>query len=97
MQNITFRSSKIVYYGPHACENCGAMIVRMGREFGGNAFNQPDGPIYPNTEWHIHVCDQKKTLKQHGGIAYYEPRADGRLPSGIVDENKIIGNADMSA
>jgi hypothetical protein len=60
MHSLTFRSSKIVYYGPHPCENCGAMIVRMGREFGGNAFNQPDGPIYPNTEWHIHVCDPKR-------------------------------------
>lgn len=60
MHSLTFRSSKIVYYGPHPCENCGAMIVRMGREFGGNAFNQPNGPIYPNTEWHIHVCDPKQ-------------------------------------
>lgn len=57
---LTFRSSKIVYYGPHSCENCGAMIVKMGREFGGNAFDQPSGPIYPNTEWHVHVCDPKR-------------------------------------
>lgn len=57
---LTFRNSKVVYYGPHACENCGAMIVKMGHEFGGNSFNQPDGPIYPNTEWYPHVCDPKR-------------------------------------
>jgi hypothetical protein len=35
----------------------------MGREFGGNAFTYPDGPIYPNTEWHAHVCDPEKPPK----------------------------------
>lgn len=57
MTPITFRNSKIVYYGPHQCENCGVNIVKMGREWGGTAFTNPDGPIYPNTEWHPHVCD----------------------------------------
>lgn len=61
MANLTFRSSKIIYYGPHACDNCGDVIVRAGREFGGNAFNQPEGPIYPNTEWHVHICDPRKS------------------------------------
>jgi hypothetical protein len=55
---VTFRNSKIIYYGPHACENCGATIAKMGSEWGGTAFTYPDGPIYPNTEWHPHVCDQ---------------------------------------
>jgi hypothetical protein len=54
---ITFRNSKIVYYGPHECPNCGVLIVKMGVEFGGTAFTNPEGPIYPNTEWHPHVCD----------------------------------------
>ncbi len=58
MSPITFRSSKIVYYGPHECPNCGVLIVKMGTEFGGTSFTNPDGPIYPNTEWHPHVCDQ---------------------------------------
>lgn len=57
---LTFRSSKIIYYGPHECSNCGVMVVKMGAEFGGNMFDQPDTPIYPNTEWHVHVCDPKK-------------------------------------
>jgi len=54
---MTFRSSRVVYYGPHSCENCGGMICKMGREFGGTSFSYPEGPIYPNTEWHPHVCD----------------------------------------
>ena len=57
MSPITFRSSRIVYYGPHSCENCGASICKMGNEWGGTAFSYPEGPIYPNTEWHPHVCD----------------------------------------
>lgn len=60
MNNLTFRSSKIIYYGPHECKNCGVLIAKMGHEFGGNAFTYPDGPIYPNTEWHPHVCDPKR-------------------------------------
>ena len=54
---ITFRNSKIVYYGPHPCENCGKTIAKMGYDWGGTAFTYPEGPIYPNTEWHPHVCD----------------------------------------
>jgi hypothetical protein len=61
---LTFRSSKIVYYGPHACSQCGLMICKMGQEFGGNAFTYPDGPIYPNTEWHVHVCNPRDIQRQ---------------------------------
>jgi hypothetical protein len=78
---LTFRSSKIVYYGPHSCENCGATIVKMGHEFGGNAFDQPDGPIYPNTEWHVHVCD---------------PKHSKGVPSGIQAENRVIALQDQN-
>lgn len=60
---LTFRSSKVIYYGPHACDNCGSMVVKMGREFGGNTFDNPSGPIYPNTEWYPHVCDPKKSKR----------------------------------
>ena len=75
MQNLTFRSSRIIYYGPHACENCGLMICKMGREFGGNAFTYPTEPIYPNTEWHPHVCDPKRVAQYERikGIPPAEP------------------------
>lgn len=60
IRHLTFRSSRIIYYGPHACGNCDVLICKMGHEFGGNAFTYPEGPIYPNTEWHPHVCDPKR-------------------------------------
>lgn len=75
MSSLTFRSSRIVYYGPHACENCGVMICKMGREFGGNAFTYPEGPIYPNTEWHPHVCDPKRS-SGNNGLAPAPPGVD---------------------
>lgn len=64
MKHLTFRNSKIVYYGPHDCQNCGVAVVKMGMEFGGNTFNNPNGPIYPNTEWHPHVCDQNRVKRR---------------------------------
>lgn len=63
-QGLTFRSSKIVYYGPHACQQCGVTICKMAQGFGGNAFTYPDGPIYPNTEWHVHVCSPRDILRK---------------------------------
>lgn len=44
----TYLDEDIIYYGPHPCERCGHMIVKMGKEFGGNSFDQPLGPVYPN-------------------------------------------------
>lgn len=66
MAPVTFRNSKIIYYGPHTCENCGVLIVKMGTEWGGTAFTNPEGPIYPNTEWHPHVCDQALVRQRKG-------------------------------
>ena len=63
---ISFRSSRVVYHGPQPCENCGVSIVKMGQEFGGNAFTLPEGTIYPNTEWHVHICDPVDVKKQIG-------------------------------
>lgn len=67
MANITFRSSRIVYYGPHPCDNCSELVVKMGKEWGGNAFTAPQGPIYPNTEWHPHVCNPSNINLQNVG------------------------------
>jgi len=64
MSPISWRNSKITFYGPHSCENCGATICRMGREWGGNAFTYPQEPIYPNTEWSVHVCDPDFVAKR---------------------------------
>jgi hypothetical protein len=64
MKCLTFRNSEIVYYGPHECSNCGVLVAKMAIEFGGNAFTYPEGPIYPNTEWHSHVCDPQRVAEK---------------------------------
>jgi hypothetical protein len=66
MANITFRSSRVLYYGPHDCSNCGILIAKMGDEWGGTAFTYPSGPVYPNTEWHPHVCDPFEVRNKQG-------------------------------
>lgn len=86
MNTLTFRSSRIIYYGPHECENCGLMICKMGHEFGGNAFNYPSEPIYPNTEWHPHVCNPKLVAKHDNMIA---------VPSNPPDYDPPISQPEM--
>jgi hypothetical protein len=81
MHNLTFRSSRIIYYGPHACHNCGVMICKMGHEFGGNAFTYPEGPVYPNTEWHPHVCDPKRVASNPPAVPSGSP---DHLPAGVL-------------
>ncbi len=60
MAPLTFRNSKIVYYGPHDCANCGVKIAKMGDEWGGTAFTYPTGPVYPNT------CDLFEVRNRQG-------------------------------
>jgi hypothetical protein len=57
MSALSFRNSKIVYYGPHPCDNCGITICKAGPEYGGSSFTYPSGPLYPNTEWSPHFCN----------------------------------------
>jgi len=46
-----------VYYGPHACDCCGETIVRQAIEQGGARMeSHPAGPVYPNTQWTVHIC-----------------------------------------
>lgn len=66
MSSLSFRSSRVVYYGPHPCENCGTTICRAGGDFGGSSFTYPNTPIYPNTEWHAHFCNPQDVQDQRG-------------------------------
>lgn len=51
--------TKIVFYGPHDCaRGCGKTIVKAAIEQGGEEFDQPEGPIYPNTVWGRHTCEK---------------------------------------
>lgn len=56
MERLTVRKPSLVYYGPHQCPGCTAMICRVSIEQGGRMYEYPDGPIYPNTEFWPHIC-----------------------------------------
>lgn len=47
---------RAIYYGPHACDKCGKMICRLALEQGGEKFDYPEGPVYPNSKWNPHIC-----------------------------------------
>jgi hypothetical protein len=91
--HLTFRNSKIIYYGPYACENCGVLICRMAYKFGGNAFTYPSGPIYPNTEWYPHVCDPRQVkAKPKPTIAELERiLKEPDRPCEITPDGRVVG------
>ena len=56
-----------VFYGPHPCDVCGKTIAVASRTQGGEKFEYPDGPIYPNTVWARHNCE--RTVEQNSGAS----------------------------
>lgn len=44
------------FYGPHDCFSCGRKICKASNQEGGESFDYPDGPVYPNTQWNRHNC-----------------------------------------
>ena len=54
--------SSIIYYGPHPCPDCCRKICRVSISQGGETFDYPKGPVYPNTNWKLHVCTGKETV-----------------------------------
>jgi len=48
--------NQFIYYGPYPCTNCRQPICKLAEEQGGETFDYPQGPIYPNTNWTIHTC-----------------------------------------
>ena len=45
-----------IFYGPHDCSSCGRKICKASVQEGGESFDYPEGPIYPNTQWNRHNC-----------------------------------------
>lgn len=80
------RDPKIIFYGPHACQKCGALICRMGREFGTEEYTYPEGPIYPNTEWVPHVC-QQRNIDHVNALRSSGWRAPGEKPGDDAPES----------
>ena len=48
--------TSLVYYGPYPCPDCGKQICRLAKAQGGERFDYPAGPIYPNVNWTMHNC-----------------------------------------
>lgn len=97
MKSLTFRNSKIIYYGPHECSNCGVLVAKMGLEWGGNTFTYPRGPIYPNTEWHAHVCDPSLVNEKPRACDVQQQPSNPIGPKGSVycgDDGRIVGVSD---
>lgn len=46
----------IIFYGPQPCPECDKMVVTASHEQGGAKYDVPEGPIYPNSIWNLHVC-----------------------------------------
>jgi hypothetical protein len=59
--NNFIRNPSIVWYGPHECNGCGAIIVKPSISSGGIALDAPHGHHYPNHQWKEHKCSGKKT------------------------------------
>ncbi len=93
MQSMTFRNSKIVYHGPHPCNTCAVLVARMGYEFGGTAFTYPEGPVYPNTEWHPHVCDPHAVHEYKGACA--KGYVQHFMPEAAVVKNELGRNLEV--
>jgi hypothetical protein len=45
-----------IFYGPYSCAVCGKLICKASYTQGGESFDYPAEPIYPNTEWKRHNC-----------------------------------------
>lgn len=62
-----------VFYGPHECVRCGKAIAKASTQQGGEEFDYPDGPIYPNTAWDRHNCDNSKVGQPVAATAAVAP------------------------
>lgn len=79
------KNESVVYYGPHACDKCAVLICKMGREFGTDSFDYPQGPIYPNAKWIPHVCQQADIEKVNGLRALgWGPNGNSTPPDGTT-------------
>ena len=76
---------EIIFYGPHVC-GCGETICRVSAAQGGMAFDYPEEPIYPNTNWVQHVCKSRTQPTSSEASATVEAtgeRGDSCRPSKV--------------
>lgn len=70
------------FYGPHPCEVCGALIAKAARDDGGVEFDYPEGIIYPNTTWRLHVHQAPLADSEAALRTGTESVADPSVPNG---------------
>lgn len=82
---------KRVFYGPHACEVCGKLIVKASNASGGEAFDQPQGGAYPNTVWEKHKClsSEEQIAKLRKQVKDLEGEIDRNRLGKIIIEKEI--------
>ena len=91
-----------IFYGPHPCEACGSLIAKASRADGGEAFEYPSPPIYPNTAWMPHCCSVSASATPSGSdTAAVRPGAEPVLsrvvPSGGDSGQPPAAEADVLA
>lgn len=52
------RNKTVIWYGPHACEKCGQMVVKQAKESGGLELDAEFEHHYPNYQWKKHKCHE---------------------------------------
>lgn len=53
---LAARSPKLQFVGPRACPICQRPVVAAATEETVLVFDIPEGQIFPNTEWEVHLC-----------------------------------------
>lgn len=90
-------STHVVFYGPHACSQCGILICKMGREYGSETYTYPEGPVYPNSDWDMHICQQRDIEHVNGEVIRLLRKAQERginLDTGSPVEKLTIAQLD---
>lgn len=85
-----------VFYGPHNCSGCDNLIVKAAVEQGGQEFDAPEGPIYPNTQWTPHVCSGVKSAPV-ASVAEPATPVGGGGTGGCVEEGTQIAGSKEEA
>jgi hypothetical protein len=86
-----------IFYGPHNCGGCDNLIVKAAVEQGGAEYDAPEGPIYPNTPWKLHVCSGVKSAPVAADKTETIPSMPAvELTEGVVPELVKVESAEGS-
>jgi hypothetical protein len=75
LNGLRLVDQRLIFYGPHECDSCGKTIIKLAREQGGAPIDYPSGPIYPNIQWRIHICEAADVAARPKPPAMFAPPA----------------------